>query len=87
MTSGTWSLEPSAEAAILLPWLLRPDVGHATKARVLEFIADLLRSPDRPLLEEDGSGVYSVASIPGTEVGLVWLLRPETRHLVIAFVG
>jgi len=67
--------------------LSRTDVDRATKARVLEFIADLLRSPDRTLLEDDGSGIYSIASIPGTDVGMVWLLRPETRQVVVAFVG
>jgi hypothetical protein len=87
VSSGTWSLEPSAEAAILLPWLLRADVDSTIKARVLEFIADLVRSPDRPLLEDDRTGIYSVGSIPGTDVGIVWLLRPESRQVVIAFVG
>ena len=85
MISVTWTLEPDAEREYLLPWLLaEPD--PQLRVKVLAFIADVLRNPDRPSLRSD-TGVYSVDAVRGTDVGLVWILDPSTREVVLAFVG
>ena len=86
MTSEAWTLEPSAEAAILLPWLLDPSVSREAKDRVIGYLASLLRDPVRPLLEDDDTGIYSVEAVPGTNVGLVWILNTDTRQVVLAHV-
>jgi len=85
VSSVTWTLEPDAEREYLLPWLLsEPD--PVVRERVLRFLADVLRDPDRPSLLSE-SGVYSVAAVPGTDVGLTWVLDAVSRQLVLAHVG
>jgi hypothetical protein len=85
VTSGAWTLEPNAEREILLPWLDR-EPSSATRAKVLSFLASLLLDPDRSHLEGE-TGVYSIAVVPGTDVGLTWVLNPETCEIVLAHVG
>jgi hypothetical protein len=84
--SGTgWTLDLDSERDYLLPWLdtnPHPDV----RGRVLQWIAGLLRDPDRPHLEDHGSGVFSV-TVPGTNVAVVWLLDVERRVVVLVGVG
>lgn len=87
MTNQGWTLEPSAEAALLLPWLLDESVSREAKDQVIAFLSALLRDPFRPHLEDRETGVYSVETVPGTEIGLVWILNVETRQVVLAFIG
>ena len=85
MSSVTWTLEPDAEREYLLPWLLsEPD--PVVRECVLRFLADMLRDPDRPSLMSE-TGVYSIAAVPGTEVGMIWVLDAVSRQLVLAHVG
>lgn len=87
MSSGTWTLEPNAERAILLPWLLDEAVDSGDKEKVLEYLADLLRNPNRPNLADDDTGVFSIEAVPRTRISLTWVLSVEARQVVLAYVG
>jgi hypothetical protein len=82
-----WTLDPDAEREILLTWRQRePD--HDVQAKVLLYLAALMRDPWRRALEDpDHPGVFSLDSVPGTHVGLVWTLNVEDRRIVLAYVG
>jgi hypothetical protein len=85
-SAGEWQLEPDAEREILLPWLERepnPDV----RARVYGWLGGLLREPFRPQLEDDDTGVFSLEAVPGTDVGLMWVLDVEGKQVILAYVG
>jgi hypothetical protein len=86
VSSREWILEPNAEREILLPWLLG-DADSLAKELVVRFIAGLLRDPYRSRLEDQGSGVFSVRTVPGTKASLVWTLDTEGHQVVLAFVG
>jgi hypothetical protein len=87
VSSDEWTLEPSAEAAILLPWLDKePD--PEVRAVVLEWLAKLVDYPlNRKHLEDDETGVYSLKAVPGTKVGLMWTLDLDGRQVILAHVG
>jgi hypothetical protein len=86
VSSVDWRLEPDSEREILLPWL-DGETDLLTRLAVLEFLADLLRRPLRPALEDEDSGVFSIARVPGTSVGVVWTLDLEERQVTLAFIG
>ncbi|MDP9326824.1 MAG: hypothetical protein M3P10_01310 [Actinomycetota bacterium] len=87
MSGDPWTLDPDAEREILLTWRQRePD--HDVQAKVLLYLADLMRDPWRPALEDpDHPGVFSLDSVPGTQVGLIWTMNVEHRRIVLAHVG
>ena len=87
MSNATWTLDPNAEAAILLPWLVDDSVDPLDKARVLEYLAAILKDPRRPQLEDDETGVFSVEPIPGTSISMTWVLSIESRQVVLAYIG
>ena len=86
MSSADWQLEPDSEREILIPWLDR-EGDVLVRLAVFEYFAGLLRRPFRPPLEHDESGVFSIARVPGTTVGIVWTLDLEGRQVVLAFIG
>lgn len=86
MISVEWTLEPNAEREILLPWLL-DDPEPEIKERVVAYIAGLVQDPYRPHLEDRETGVFSMRAVPGTRIGLVWILDPEGHQVVLAYVG
>lgn len=57
------------------------------RERVTRFIAGLLIDPVRPGLYDVRTDVYSLDAVPGTDVGLIWLVKTETREVVLAHVG
>ena len=85
MSSAGWRLEPDSEREILPPWL-DGEADLITRLAVLAYVAGLLRSPFRPALEDEHSGVFSVAQVPGTSVGMVWTLDLEGRQVVLAYL-
>jgi hypothetical protein len=86
VSNAEWELEPNAEREILLTWLDR-EPNPDTRERVVEYIAELVRSPFRPQLEDGDSGIFSITAVPGTVVGLTWLLDMDHRQVVLATVG
>jgi hypothetical protein len=86
VSGGEWTLEPNAEREILLRWRER-QTDHEVEARVLQYLAGLLRQPFRPTLEDGNTGVYSLDVVPGTDIGLGSTLNPDTREVVLYHVG
>lgn len=86
MSSVGWHLEPDSEREILLPWL-DGEADLVTRLAVLEYLVALLRSPFRPGLEDGHSGVFSIARVPGTTVGMVWTLDLGERQVVLAYIS
>jgi len=85
-SGGNWRLRPDAEREILLPWLDRePDV--IVRLAVLLFIEGLLLDPERPYLEDEDTGIFAIKAVPGTRVGLMWVLDRPDREIVLALIG
>ena len=87
MSDEAWTLEQNAECEILLPWR-EQEPDSEVEARVLEYVAGLLRDPFRSLLEDPAdSGVFSLEAVPGTNVSLGWTLNMTTKEVVLFHVG
>lgn len=86
MSAGTWTLEANAEREILLPWATNTQTDEVV-ARVYEYLASLLKNPWRPDLEEDDTRIFSLRAVPGTNVGLVWMMNDRDRQIALAYVG
>ncbi len=87
MRNAAWTLEPNAEAAILLPWLVDDSVDPLDKARALEYLAAFLKDPLRSQLEDDETGVFSIEPVPGTSISMTWVMNIESRQVVLAYIG
>jgi hypothetical protein len=80
MSGKTWTLDLESEHQFLLPFLdSEPD--ESARVHVLEYLADIVRDPVRPRLE-DPKGVYSV-TVPGTDVVFIWALDWNERVIVL----
>lgn len=91
MTSDEWRLDPEHEAQYLTPWLdAEPD--PLVRELVTHYLAEVVAEPVRPNLEDhdertgEALGVYST-QVPGTSIGIIWLLDSDKRLVVLAGVG
>ena len=67
--------------------VVRTPLRRTLLKRVQEYLADLLKKPFRPALENDDKGVFSLKAVPRTNVGLGWTLNMTTKEIVLFHVG
>jgi hypothetical protein len=84
VSSGDWTLDQDSELNVVVPWLDgEPDATN--RESLLEWLAGLLRDPDRPRLM-DTYNVFSV-QLPRTNIVVIWHLDVDNRTVQVSHIG
>lgn len=84
MSSAEWELNPESKASVLDPWL-NQEPDPLVRERVLEWLAEFVRDPFSKGREEN-PGIW-FAQVPGTRIGVMWVLDTDNRRVSLATVG
>lgn len=81
---SSWTLDQDSELNVLIPWLDRePD--REKRARVVAWIADLVRAPVERGVEDEAG--FASALVPGADTTVIWALDTDNLLVVLLHVG
>lgn len=87
VSNTPWTLDPTTEAAYLIPWL-DSDPSPNVKRIVLEYLAGVLNDPVRDYIEDPPQGNIYAGLIPlSGGIGIIYSLDWASRQVLLSHLG